>query len=113
MLIIYKKPPYYFNSTININFVNRYSKVIIVFCIGKCDGSMNSATSKMVRIAVVVNGKTPVTLQLFEEGSSDFVEHLLMVAFQRIKFHWRQEQSSNLRSIYQQLFSFLLNVKRV
>ena len=34
----------------------------------------------MVLIAVVINGWEPATLQLFEEGSSYFVEHLSMAA---------------------------------
>ena len=38
------------------------------------------AASWMVLIAVVINGWEPATLQLFEEGSSYFVEHLSMAA---------------------------------
>ena len=65
----------------------------------------------MVHMAVVINGWKPVISQLFEEGIFYFVVHLLMAAFQRIKFHWRQEQTSNLRGIHQQLFSFLSILK--
>ena len=61
------------------------------------------------------NGWKRGILLLFEERSSYFVEHLLKAASERIKFfytiYWRQGQSSNLRSIHKQLFSFLLNVK--
>ena len=39
----------------------------------------------MVLIAVVINGWKPATLQLFEEGSSYFAEHLSMAASERIK----------------------------
>ena len=52
-------------------------------------------------------------LQLFEERSSYFVELLSVTASERItvftQIHWKQEQSSNLRSIQQRLLSFLSN----
>ena len=70
----------------------------------------------MVHIAAVINGWKPATLQLFEEGSSCFVDHLSIAASERNKFFRQfksQEQISNLRSIHQRLFSFLSNVKRI
>ena len=39
----------------------------------------------MVHITAVINDWKPATLQLFEEGSSCFVEYLLMAASERIK----------------------------
>ena len=72
----------------------------------------------MEHIAALINGWRPKTLWFLEEGSSYFVEHLSMATSERINlftqsiiYYTMQEQSSNLRSIHQQLFPFLLNVK--
>ena len=50
------------------------------------DGSKNPAASRMVYTTAVINDWKPSTLQLFEEGSSYFVEHCLMTASERITF---------------------------
>ena len=76
---------------------------------------MNRAASRMVvHITAVMNGWKPVTLQLFEEGNSYFVEHLPMVASERIKFF---TQSKNKVAISEAFISscsyFLSNQKRM
>ena len=48
------------------------------------DPSKNPAASRMVHIAAVTNCWKPATLQLFQDGSSYFVEHSSMAAFERI-----------------------------
>ena len=49
-------------------------------------GSKNPPASRIVHIAAVTNDWKLATLQLFEEGSSYFEEHLWMTASERIKF---------------------------
>ena len=77
-----------FNLKININFVNRNRieiKVTIVFLqVNARGGSKNPAASRIFYIAAVINGQKTGTLQLFEEGSSCFVEHHSMAASERI-----------------------------
>ena len=73
---------------------------------------MNPAASRMVHITAVMNDWKP--LQLFEEGNSYFVEHLPMVASERIKFF---TQSKNKVAISEAFISscsyFLSNQKRM
>ena len=49
----------------------------------------------MVLIAAVTNDWKPATLQLFGEGSSYFVEHLLMAASERVKFFTQSTWGKN------------------
>ena len=47
---------------------------------------MNLAASRMEHILELINVWKPATLQLFEEGRLNFVDHLSMAASRRIMF---------------------------
>ena len=100
MLIIHKKPPWYFNSKINLNFVNRNSteiKVTIVFSIGKCQRRIQErwGIQDGPHCSTNYNSWKPATLQQFQEGSSYFAEHVSMAVSERIKFFTQSNGGKN------------------
>ena len=90
-------------------------KVTIVFPVGKCQRWIQEicCISDGPHCSSYYSGWKPATLQLFQEGSSYFVEHLLMVASKRIKFFMQSIRGKNKVVISKALISSRSHFDRI